>query len=500
MSILSNCFPMGLGTSRFPIKNANDGEGIEESANLTLKALDAGVRYIDTSYPYANGGAHAALRLAFKQTKIPYAVTLKVLYQHDKTADEARRRVEMQLKSLGIEKAAFFVCWSIPSYSQFLEIMSNGGVYDGALRLKDEGIIDHICCSLHASAGDSVKIIESGAFEAATISFNLANSIQTLPVLDAALKHNFDVAVMNPLGGGGIAQNREFFSFAQATGEDTVMAALRFAKSHPAVKVILSGLNNKDELTENLKAITEKPDEADTERLLRVVKSVKDIDGYCVNCHYCDACPAGIPISELMDKRNRLLFPDIVSQDYKRTDSGLLQNISLFQGDLTGENEWFPDSCENPCIRCGLCEETCTQKLKIVSALDDLYARCKKSGFSLNYRKNRLHELTVGKGYKHVGLYPKDRFADLVVKLYKQFFGEPDFEWIAFNSDPNMWGRQVDGLTIHAPDDIPVIKPEIIIVCNYAYQEEIYNDLLRYESGEIKIVKLHRETDVPWVF
>jgi predicted aldo/keto reductase-like oxidoreductase len=503
MGILSDYFTMGLGTSRLPIKSPNDTEGIEKSAMLILDALDAGVRYIDTAYPYAAGGAHAALKLAFAQTSKPYSVTVKVLHQTDKTADEARRRAEHQLTSLGIDKAAFFVCWCIPGYGQFREIMRKGGVYDGAQKLKDEGLISHICCSLHASASDSIKIIESGVFEAATVSFNLANAIGIIPVLDAALKHQVDIAVMNPLGGGGIPQNPAFFAFAQATGEDTVTAALRFAKSHPAVKIVLSGISNIRELAENHQALAEKSAEPDSGRLVRVINNIKDIVGYCVNCRYCEGCPANIPIAKIMDRRNRLLFPDIVTQDYRRTEAGLLQNINLFfgQAHMEDSGEWFPVSSENPCVQCGQCEKKCTQKLPIIESLKDMYNRAEKCGFSLKAQETRLRELLGDKNFKRVGLYPKDRFADAVMKLYEKFFGKPDFEWIVFNSDPTMRGRVSDGLVIHSPDEIPAIKPDIIIVCNYTYAEEIYNDLRHFqEEAGTEIVKLHRENDVPWVF
>ena len=502
MGILSNYFPMGLGTARLPITGSNDASGIEKSAQLICDALDAGVNYIDTSYPYSAGGAHPALKLAFERTSKPYSVTVKVIYQSDKTADEARRRVEMQLETLGIDRAAFFVCWSIPSYEQFVEITQKGGVYDAALRLKNEGLIEHICCSLHASTADSVRIIESGAFEAATVSFNFTNAIQTLPVLDAALKHNVDIAVMNPLGGGGIVQNADIFSFTQAKGENVVTAALRFAKSHPAIKIVLSGVNNENELKENIKAFIEESTEPDAKRLIRVTNKVKDIDGFCVNCHYCDNCPVEIPVSELMSKYNCLLFGHTTGQDYRRTNIELLQNINLFfsQSHLEGNKEWFPVSAENPCIRCGQCEEKCTQKLKITESIENMYIRAGKCGFSRRLREERLRELIFDKAYKRVGLYPNDRFANLVIKLYEQFFGKPDFEWVTFNSDSAMVGRVENGIKVHAPSEILTIKPNIIIVCNYGYEEEIHNSIKHYEKDGIKTVKLHRRTDVPWVF
>jgi len=138
--------------------------------------------------------------------------------------------------------------------------------------------------------------------------------------------------------------------------------------------------------------------------------------------------------------------------------------------------------------------------LRIIECIGDIYSRAEKCGFSLQARETRLRELLFEKNYKKVGLYPKDRFADLIMKMYEEFFGEPDFEWVVFNSDPSMWGRVSDGLVIHAPKEIPGIKPDIIIVCNYTYQEEIYKDLLHFANDGFKIVKLHRDVDVPWVF
>ena len=503
MTILDHYFPLGLGTSRFPIKGPDDTEGIEKAEKLILKAFDSGIDYIDTSYQYSAGMAHTALKSAFKRTKKPFGVTVKVMLEMDKTADEARRRAEFQLEAMGISKASFFVCWTILNFTDFQEIMKKGGIYDGALKLKDEGLVKHICCSLHSSPEDSIKIIESGAFEGATISHSLLSSIQTLPVLNAALKHNIGIAVMNPLGGGIIPQNADFFAFASSENEDTVTAALRYTLAHPAVKIVLSGVSNESELEANVRAVSERSSETDEERLSRVSVGIRSIPGFCVNCQYCDTCPAGIPISELMRGRNRLLFS--TSETYNRDDPELTGNIRLFKRHFNSHSvsetdEWFPDSPVNPCIRCGKCEEKCTQKLNIMDSISDIYCRAEKAGFSRNSRRERLEELLTGKGFTRVGLYPNGGFANLIMSLYDRSFGNPDFEWLQFNSDPKMWGQFTGGLPIHAPDKIDELMPDIIIVCTYKYDKEIFESLKHYEDIGIKIVKLHRETDVPWVF
>ena len=109
MSILDKCFPLGLGTSRFPVSGPDDAEGIEKSVKIVLQALNAGINYIDTGHNYSAGMASRILKEAFHQTDRPFSVTVKVQYGEDLTADDARRRVEMHLKAMGLEKAKYFI-------------------------------------------------------------------------------------------------------------------------------------------------------------------------------------------------------------------------------------------------------------------------------------------------------------------------------------------------------------------------------------------------------
>jgi predicted aldo/keto reductase-like oxidoreductase len=505
LGVFDGYFPLGLGTSRFPISGPNDRAGIDKSIALVRRALDAGINYIDTAYTYSAGMAQTVLKEAFAQTDKPFGVTVKVMRDMDKSADDARRRTELQLKAMGLEKAAFFTCWTIFSFDIFMEIMKKGGVYEGAQKLKDKGIIDHICFSTHANPPDIIKIIESGAFEGITLSYNLTNALIMRPVLDAAHKNNIDVAAMNPLGGGIIPQNPDFFKFALAPCDDSVaQAAMRFVKAHPAVKIVLSGLGSETEISENIGAFADQNTEPDTERLNRVLGSVSSLPTFCTGCKYCGGCPEGIPISEMMTQRNALLFGS--KETYNRTEPELVKNIQLFHVHTSlsdghfNTNGWFPNSSENPCTQCGQCEAKCTQKLSIIDSVADMFERAEKVGFSLAARKKRLHGLLVDKGLTRVGLYPNGGFANLIVELYRQFFAKPEFEWLQFNSDPKMWGETSGGLSVHSPDEIIELKPDIIIVCTYKYDKEIFEGLKHYETKGIKIVKLHRDTDVPWVF
>lgn len=500
MSIYSGLFPLGLGTSRFPVSGPEDAEGLERSVRIVQRALDAGINYVDVGYNYSAGMATQVLREAFRRAARPFSTVAKVMYGQDRTADDARRRVELYLQAMGLERVRLFTCWTIWNYGIFRQIMAKGGIYEGALRLKEEGLIDHICCSLHAPPEDILKILESGAFEGITVSYSLLNASQMQPVLDKAREKDIGVMVMNPLGGGVIPQNRDFFSFAcgEQDGGDTVHAALRFVKAHPAVDVVLGGVSSVEELEDSLGVLSAPDPEPPAERLERVLKKASELKGFCTGCKYCEGCPKGIPTAQIMSARNSLLFAPVKSYNREGPEP-LLRNLQLFRP-LLHDHGWLPETEEDPCVRCGRCEGKCTQKLPIMEAVADTYRRAAGAYFTKADRRKRLEELVYQKGYRSVGLYPNGGFADLIMKLYREFFGEPDFEWLLFNSDPKMWGQTADGLVIHGPSEIPALRPDLIIIGTFKFDADIERDLEQYRALGVRIEKLHRENEVPWVF
>ena len=500
MSVLSNHFSLGLGTSRFPVSGPDDTKGIEKSVNIVLQALNAGINYIDTGHNYSAGMAPRILKEAFQQTDRPFAVTAKVQYGEDLTADDARRRVELHLKAMGLEKAKYFVSWSIWNWRDFEHIMEKGGIYEGALKLQQEGIIEHICCSLHAPPEDMIRIIQSGAFEGITISYSLLNAMAMGPVLAAARKQKIGVAVMNPLGGGLIAQNRSYFSFACGKKDhgNTVHAALRFVKAHPAVDIVLGGVSSKEELADSLALFAVADPEMPEDRRKRVIANVSDLKGFCTGCKYCTGCSKGIPTYSLMQARNALLFAPTASYNRQEPEE-LLYNLQIFRK-LYYDEDWLPDSSENPCVQCGKCEKACTQNLSIIQGVADIYHRAELTGYTKAAHKERLRELLWGKGYHRVGLYPSGNFFRKIIRAYEEFFGKPDFEWLLFNSNKKTWNSKEGEFIIHAPTDIPQLHPDIIIISTYRFDEEILESLRPYEKMGILVKKLHQEQEVPWIF
>lgn len=500
MGIFRKHFPLGLGTSRFPVSGPDDIEGIEKSVKLVYEALECGITYVDVGYNYSAGMAPLILKEAFQQTDRPFSVTAKVMYGQDRTADDARRRIEQYMKTMGLEKVPYFTCWSIWNYGVFENIMKKGGIYEGALKLREEGLIEHICCSLHAAPDEIRKIVESKAFEGITISYSMLNAVNMRPVLDAAYANDISVAVMNPLGGGVIVRNQDYFSFACGSKDNgsTIHAALRFVKAHPAVDIVLGGVKSIGELKDSFSVFANPDPEPPEKRLKRVTGSIEGLTGFCTGCKYCEGCPQGIPTSAIMQARNTFLFEPPAA--YNRTEpEELLYNIHIFRS-LFHEDGWLPETSENPCLKCKKCEKKCTQKLAIIDAVADTYRRAGQTYFTKEAHRERLKSLLYQKGCRKVGLYPNGGFSNLIIQLYKEFFGEAEFEWLLFNSNPKMWGQTADERVVHGPGEIPELCPDLILICSYAYEDEIFDGLKQYEKYGVRIEKLHREGEVPWVF
>ena len=496
-TIYDSLFPLGIGTNRFSVSGARDYPAIEKAAGMMVQALEAGASYVDVAPTYSKGTAAEVCRLAFQQTKAEKNVTVKSSYLSDTSSDDALRRVEQTFHDLGIDHASYFVCWNISSWEQFLAITRKGGLYDGAVQAKKQGLIDHVCFSTHAAPQEIMRMLKTGLFEGVTLSFSPLNSQIMAPVMDCAQAQNIGVVVMNPLGGGLIPQKEAYFSFLRHPGDhSTAEAALRFVYAHPAVKIVLSGMSSVEELRENLEAFRGENPEPDAERIKRVQAHFASINGFCTGCRYCDGCPQGINIFELMQAYNMRLFPN-PSVVNGRTDPELIADIAVCSR-LKNNFSFMPQTPQNPCVACGTCESRCTAHLPIINRIRSMYEMFQKRCFSEDGMLERLREL-IGTS-RRVAFYPGGGYTAYVLSLLHKAFPEEKFELFLFDSNPGIWGSAVAGIEVRNPAQLHDVQPDLVIVSNYNYSEEIFDQLKPLRDAGIQVEKLHKETDIPWVF
>jgi predicted aldo/keto reductase-like oxidoreductase len=487
---------LGIGTNRFKADSADD---INAAAALVKNAVLNGMNYIDAAETYSKGAAFDIVKKALTDIGRDIHVTVKVSHAKEQSAEGAFRKTRETLKNLGLDSASFFVVWSITSFEEYKNIMKKGGLYEGAERAKKEGLIKHICFSTHAPPDDIIKIIKDGVFEGVTISYSVLNQRQMQPVLDCAGERDVGVVTMNSLAGGVIPQNSGFFSFIKQEGDNGVSeAALRYSYAHPQITCMLSGMAAGNEFAENAAALSaqESPEEAKG-RIISVDKRFSEISGFCTGCRYCAGCPRGIDTAAMMQAYNAIYFTGDAPL-YRRSGKRLLENINICKK-LKQDFAFIPPDTVNPCVDCGECEKKCTQLIPIRERLAELYSRFEECGFSRRHYAERLREIFLPQ-YEKISFYPAGGYTALVLSYIKEVFPGFKSNIFLFDGNEKLFGTLNHGIEIQNPEKIAEIKPDIIVISNFIYEDEIYNSIKHFEELGIKIIKLHKPQDVPWVF
>jgi len=344
---------LGFGGMRFAHIDDHD-----ECVRVMTAAAEGGINYFDTAPGYFETRSETVFGKGFAELRrrgLPYYSATKTFASGP---DEIRREIDAQLKRMNIPAIDFYHIWCITSLENWRS-RKQDGILQTFRKLKEEGLIRHICISSHLIK-DEIKelLMEQNAFEGVLFGYSAYNFQTRQAAFDAIRKNKLGAVVMNPLGGGVIPQNPEKFGYLRRNGESVVTAALRFLWDHPDITSTLVGFENAEQVQEALAAMeTYKPR---TEAELEAVKSRahSSIEGICTGCGYCDNCPQGIPIPEFMDAYNHKILNKEIPGDHIGNRLRWHWNLERSEaGDCTG---------------CGQCENACTQHLNIIDRLKEI--------------------------------------------------------------------------------------------------------------------------------
>ena len=343
---------LGFGGMRFGRINDHD-----ECIRMMVAAAEGGVNYFDTAPAYFGiksetvfGKGLAELR----RLKLPYYCATKTFAS---TESDIRKEIEAQLKRLDIPAIDFYHIWCITSLEDWHERKSDG-VIDAFRKLKEEGLIKHICISSHLMKDQIKELLMEGVFEGVLFGYSALDYRAREAAFQAVKAKQLGAVIMNPLGGGVIPQQAERFAFLKRGNEGIVAAALSFLWDHKDITLALAGFQNEAQVKEALDAVAAyKPR---TEQELEALKNASSgsLVGVCTGCGYCDDCPQGIPIPRYMDAYNQKLLD-------KNADPSIIKTrLNMFWGiDAKKAGE---------CNSCGLCEKACTQHINIIQRLKEI--------------------------------------------------------------------------------------------------------------------------------
>lgn len=350
---------VGFGGMRFDLEKS-----IEENAEMVRYANKMGINYFDTAPGYCDDQSETIYGEAFKDMPGEFFVSTKAMPTSFDTAEKVIERVKKSIATMGIEKINFFHIWCIRKMEHYELAMQAGGMYEGLLQCKEEGLIEHIVLSSHQSGNEVKAILEDHKIEGILLGVNILNFPYRWEGVKAAYEMGYGVVAMNPLGGGMIPSHEEELSFLTEGDESATEAALRFVISAPQITIALNGFTTKEHIDMACRIADESKPFTDEEIIEIQAKLGASMNEACTGCGYCDKCPQGIAIPSFMQFYNEKHL-------FHKTDEEMKQRLTRYfdWGELAGKRGQAAS-----CIECGICEEECTQHLPIIARLKEIAA------------------------------------------------------------------------------------------------------------------------------
>lgn len=300
---------------------------VDETEAVVRAALDAGVNYFDFVPSEAVAFEDYARALRGQRDRAMLQIHLGADYSSGKygwttDAKVARREFEARLALLGTDYADFGFIHCIDEDADFDRVM-NGGIWDYALKLKQEGTIRHLAFSTH-DVRIAHRFLETGEMDLGMFSIN--------PVYDytsessygkgeaserMALYREFErrgvaISVMKAYAGGQLLDARRS-PFGRAL---TIPQCIQYALDKPGVACVLPGVRGMDDLRDALAYLDATPAERDYSVLSQVAPS--SVEGSCVYCNHCQPCPAGLAIGLINKYYDLAVLGDELAADHYR--------------------------------------------------------------------------------------------------------------------------------------------------------------------------------------
>jgi uncharacterized protein len=361
---------LGLGMMRLPTLEGDSGRIDEEKAMALVRAaLEAGVNYVDTAWPYHNqqseGFTGRALKALGARDKVYLATKAPVW--HIKEASDWDKYLDEQLKRLDTDHIDFYLVhalnaerWEITKATGGLEILE---------RAKAAGKIGHIGFSFHDALPVFKDIIDGYAdWEFCQVQYNYLDERYQAGTegIEYAASKGVSGIIMEPLRGGALARApKEVMDIFASYGKPRMAAewALRFVLDREETVTVLSGMAGEGQLWENAAVASSAMMNSITNKERAVLEAARDwyksrMPVPCTTCGYCKPCPSGVAIPETFE---------------------LWNSLAAFGG-KEDKASWYKSAYVSAghggdaCTRCGACLPKCPQGIAIPDRLAEAHA------------------------------------------------------------------------------------------------------------------------------
>ena len=349
---------LGYGCMRFTVKNGHID--VAKAREEIQRAFDSGINYYDTAYVYP--GNEEALGEIMESLGIREKVNIATKLPHYrlKKAEDIEKYFREELRRLRTTYVDYYLMHMLNDVRSW-ERISALGIQDWIRAKKESGEIRQIGFSYHGNTEMFKQLIDAYDWDFCQIQYNYMDEYSQAGVegLRYAAAKGLPVVIMEPLRGGWLANKlpKDAGKILADFPENRSPAAwgFRWLWNQPEVTCVLSGMNSREMVEENLKTAEEAvpgcmtKEELDTIQMVRDVLNAKMKVG-CTGCRYCMPCPHHVDIPGTFSAYNR----------------------RYSEGYYAALKEYFmctvlrktPTSLLN-CIGCGACETKCPQHIEI---------------------------------------------------------------------------------------------------------------------------------------
>lgn len=359
---------LGFGCMRMPMDKSGAIDQ-DRAISQIRSAVDRGVNYLDTAWPYHGGYSEGLLGQALKdgyREKVKIATKLPSWLI--KTREDMDDYLNRQLERLKTDRIDYYLLHALDGDAwDKLDALGVRAFLDQALA---DGRIVNAGFSFHGAGEDFKRIVDAYPWTFCQIQYNYLD--EQLQAGTAGLKYaaskQLGVIVMEPLRGGNLALPKappaikEIWDQAEVA-RTPVDWALRWIWDHPEVTVVLSGMNEESHIEENLAiaetALPNSLTDAERDLVTSVASKYRELMKVgCTGCGYCMPCPMNVTIPCIFETYNKMFL-------FGNKDEAKFIYAARLSGQFTNGEPGYASQCVN----CGQCVEKCPQHLDIPAGL-----------------------------------------------------------------------------------------------------------------------------------
>ena len=350
---------LGFGAMRLPVTDPSDSKSIDEkeAVRMIRTAIDNGVNYVDTAYPYHGGMSEVVVGKALQdgyREKTMLATKLPVwMVQKEEDFD---RILNEQLEKLQTDHVDFYLLhalnkdrWKTVEECHLLKKLDEA---------KADGRIRFAGFSFHDDLNTFKEIVDAFHWDFCQIQFNYIDLEHQAGMqgLKYAASKGLGVVIMEPLLGGKLAVPPLQVQKVLPDTKTPVEWALDFLWNLPEVSLMLSGMSTMQQPQDNLMYADRSHIgmlSGEDVAMLGKAKHIYDTMAIvpCTKCAYCMPCPFGLDIPKTFEAYNQT------------ATKGMEKAKELYD---TLEKK------ADACRKCRHCEKECPQHIEISQIMTDI--------------------------------------------------------------------------------------------------------------------------------